>query len=69
MFHPLKKLETAWNARTPVWMHNRTKENIIAQIIVSVTLFVGWSICDEYQERKAARARKSNIEEHLPYYS
>lgn len=67
MFHPFKKAEAAWNARTPVWMHNKTKENIIAQLIAAVVLLVSYCIYDEYKERKtaAARRRKLNIEEHI----
>lgn len=50
-----KKLERAWNARTPEYLHNGTKANIIWQLKISAVLLVAMLAWDEYkfrQERK-----------------
>jgi len=47
-----KKAETAWNSRTPVYLHNGTKENVIFQI-ASATVIVGAMFAyDEYKSRR-----------------
>ena len=52
MYHPFKALEASWNARTPVWLHNRTKENLIFQLIATALLLVGFVAYDEYTYRR-----------------
>lgn len=47
-----KRLETAWNARTPVYLHNGTKENVIFQLALTVVLVGGMIAYDEYKERR-----------------
>jgi len=47
-----KKLEAAWNARTPVWLHNGTKENLIFQIGTAVVLIGAMTAWDEYKNRR-----------------
>lgn len=55
MFHPFKRLETAWNARTPVFLHNRTKENLIFQLIMAMMLILGMYAKDKYDERQETK--------------
>ena len=50
-----KKLEAAWNARTPVYLHNGTKENFIFQLVLTVLLVGGMIAKDSYDQRKARR--------------
>jgi hypothetical protein len=55
MFRPLKQLEAKWNASTPVWLHNGTKENFFAQIgatAVLLCVFIAKDKWDETRERK-----------------
>lgn len=47
-----KKLEVAWNARTPVWLHNGTKENLIFQISTAFILCAAMYAWDEYKNRR-----------------
>ncbi len=47
-----KRLELWWNARTPVWLHNGTKENFLFQFGAAV-IIVGVIIAkDEWEERQ-----------------
>jgi hypothetical protein len=62
-----KRIETAWNARTPVYLHNRTKENFIFQMILLGLLFGGLMGWDKYQERR--EARKKNTTNNTYYLS
>jgi len=55
MYHPFKKLETAWNARTPDYLHPRTKANFIWQLkLTAMLLVVFWAkeSYELYRERK-----------------
>lgn len=47
-----KRIETAWNARTPVWLHNGTKENIIFQLSAAVVLVGAQIAWREYNDRR-----------------
>lgn len=47
-----KNLERAWNARTPVYLHNRTKENFIFQLALVALMLAGFYAKDKYDERK-----------------
>ena len=50
-----KKLEKSWNSRTPVWLHNGTKENLIFQFGatgVMVVAMYAYSKYEEYKERR-----------------
>lgn len=58
-----KKLETAWNSRTPVWLHNGTKENIIAQLGATVILVGGMIAYDELKDRRALKKLKETPEQ------
>ena len=62
MFRPFKSLETAWNARTPVYLHNRTKENFIFQLLLAAVIILGFMAHDEIQEyrKPSSRARRLN---------
>ena len=54
-----KKLENAWNSRTPVWLHNGTKENIAFQLGLTV-LYLGVMIAyDRWQDRKFRKELES----------
>lgn len=57
-------LEAKWNARTPVWLHNGTKENIIFQLTAAVVLCSAMFAWDEYKDRRdfpeLHKARKKN---------
>jgi len=58
MFHPFKKLEAKWNAHTPRFLHNRTKENFIFQLLLTVLFILGMLAYDKYEERKLERQRQ-----------
>ena len=58
-----KKIETAWNSRTPVWLHNGTKENIIAQLGATVILVGGMIAYDELKDRRALKKLKETPEQ------
>lgn len=49
MFNPI---ESWWNARTPKFLHNGTKENIIFQVIATVMLLVGMHARHRILERR-----------------
>lgn len=53
-----KKLETAWNSRTPVWLHNGTKENLIFQISGAILIFLGLSAYDRWETRRFNKRMK-----------
>jgi len=58
-----KKIETAWNSRTPVWLHNGTKENIAAQLGATVILLGGMYAHDKWQERRDLKKLKETTEQ------
>lgn len=64
MFRPLRRLETAWNARTPKFLHNGSKENIIFQLTLAVLIFLGYVVKEKVDDRRAAKARPSYTEDH-----
>lgn len=47
-----KKAELAWNARTPIWLHNGTKENLIFQLGFTVVLIGVMMAHDAYKDRR-----------------
>lgn len=47
-----KTLESKWNAHTPVYLHNGTKENIMFQLALTVILLGGMAAYDAYRDRK-----------------
>lgn len=47
-----KFIENWWNARTPKFMHNGTKENIIFQVIATVMVLLGMHARHKAQERR-----------------
>lgn len=53
-----KKIETAWNSRTPVWLHNGTKENLAAQLGAAAVIVGGMMAYDALQERKRNKKLK-----------
>ncbi len=57
-----KKAEAAWNARTPVYLHNGTKENVVFQLALTVILVGGMIAVTEIKERKAHREFLKQIE-------
>lgn len=50
-----KNLEKAWNARTPVYLHNGTKQNIIFQLTLVVLMLFGFYAKDKWDERREER--------------
>ena len=50
-----KKLETAWNAQTPDYLHPRTKENVIWQLKLAVILVGGMIVYEEVKDRLERR--------------
>lgn len=50
-----KRLETAWNARTPEYLHNGTKANFIWQLKLTVLLVLGLIVKDRYDEYQTRR--------------
>lgn len=65
MFRPFKTLESKWNAHTPVFLHNRTKENIIFQLTLAVLICLGLAAKDEWELRKLKKSTKSNTEDYI----
>lgn len=63
MFRPFKRLENAWNARAPVYLHNGTKENIIFQLALVVLLTLGLNLKEKWDERQAKKRRPSYTED------
>lgn len=55
-----KRLEESWNARTPVYLHNGTKENIIFQLALAVLLIFGIVTKDKLDERRDRRRYMQN---------
>jgi hypothetical protein len=54
-----KRIETAWNSRTPVWLHNGTKENYIFQFtLVGVVLGIYIAV-ETVRDRRERRIRES----------
>lgn len=58
-----KRLETSWNAHTPKFLHNRTKENLIAQLICTVLLIAGFVAKDKWDARQERRRYNTNDNE------
>lgn len=58
-----KHFETVWNARTPVYLHNRTKENFIFQLALTAVLVGGMIAYDQWKDRR--EEKKLNEPEHL----
>lgn len=50
-----KTLEKKWNAHTPVYLHNGTKENIIFQLSLGGLMILGFVLKDYWNERKLRR--------------
>jgi hypothetical protein len=50
-----KKLEKKWNAHTPIWLHNGTKENFIFQLTAGVLIILGFTVRDRWEERRFNR--------------
>jgi hypothetical protein len=57
-----KRLENWWNARTPVWLHNGTKENFAFQIGMTLLIVLGFYAKDKLEERRTRR--KYGLEPH-----
>lgn len=55
-----KKLESAWNSRTPVWLHNGTKENLIFQIGTAIVVCGAIGAYHEYKDRRDFPHRHAN---------
>lgn len=58
MFPFRKRLEAAWNARTPTYLHNGTKENLIWQLKLLV-LFLGFMFTKDWVEFQLAKRRRN----------
>jgi hypothetical protein len=58
----LKRLELWWNARTPVWLHNGTKENIIFQLSGLVLFILGFHAKDWWERRQWDKNYRINPE-------
>lgn len=54
------RLETVWNSHTPVYLHNRTKENFIFQLTLTGVIIGGWYAYDVYKERRRNRKQNRN---------
>lgn len=52
-----KRLETAWNSRTPEYLHNGTKANIIWQLKMTALFIVGMYVHDKAQDFRQNRRR------------
>lgn len=46
-----KTLESKWNAHTPRFLHNGTKQNFIFQFIMLVLMLIGFAVKDKWEER------------------
>lgn len=67
MYRPLKRAEAAWNARTPEYLHNGTKANLIWQIKMTAALLLAMAAYEEAKTRLAARRYKPTYtEDHYP---
>lgn len=55
-----KRLEESWNDRTPVYLHPRTKENIIFQLILTVVFVGGWMTIQEWRDRREFKRLRSD---------
>lgn len=55
MYHPLKSIERKWNAHTPKFLHNGSKENIIFQLTLVALIFLGFVVKDKVEERSRKR--------------
>lgn len=59
-----KRIETAWNSRTPEYLHPRTKANLIWQLKMMVVVIAGMTAWDKYQERQLHKKYR-NTEIHI----
>lgn len=50
-----KRLELWWNARTPKWLHNGTKENIAFQLIAAALILIGYTAYDKWDEHQSKK--------------
>lgn len=58
-----KRIDTAWKSRTPTYLHNGTKENLIWQLKLTAVLVAGmWAYgwYEDRQEQKKYKNLKSN---------
>jgi hypothetical protein len=59
-----KRLEAAWNARTPKYLHNGTKENFLFQLALTVLMLLGIWAKDEWEERQRRnRLKRLNLQD------
>lgn len=65
MYHPFKKLETAWNARTPEYLHPHTKANLIWQLKMTVLVIGGMMLYDEIKDRRERNKRNNKRHLHI----
>lgn len=47
-----KRIETAWNSRTPSYLHPHTKDNLVWQLKLTGVLLAGMVAKDYYDERQ-----------------
>lgn len=69
MFHPFKRLERSWNAHTPKFLHNGTKENIIFQLTLTVLMLLGFYAKDKVEERRQKRQEAAESPNNTYYLS
>lgn len=55
MYHPMKALERKWNAHTPKFLHNRTKENLIFQLTLTALILIGMNVKPWLENRSRKR--------------
>jgi hypothetical protein len=56
-----KTLEAKWNARTPVYLHNGTKENLIFQLALTILIILGFTVKDKIEERRMTKYYEGEI--------
>jgi hypothetical protein len=59
MIHPMRAIERKWNAHTPKFLHNGSKENIIFQLTLATLLVLGMISKDWLEKRSQKRERAS----------
>jgi hypothetical protein len=52
-----KRLEAKWNAHTPVYLHNGTKENFVFQLMLVVLMLFGFQVKERAELRRLAKSR------------
>jgi hypothetical protein len=65
MYHPMKALERKWNAHTPKFLHNGSKENIIFQLALTALFLLGFYGKDWLQERSRKREEAAYRENYV----